>query len=377
MRTMKRLTVLALLAAIAPMAAIAQPVQLDTVLIAESLDLPLFAVAPDGDPRLFVLEQSGRIKIVADGNVLETPFLDLSALVSTGNEQGLLGLAFHPDYASTGRFFVNYTDTAGDTQIVAYTVSGDPNIADPASATTLLGIDQPYANHNGGWLGFGPDGYLYIGTGDGGAGGDPQDRAQNPAELLGKILRIDVNGAAPYAIPPENPFATGGGAPEIFALGARNPWRMAFDGDDLYIADVGQNAWEEINVITTSDAGANLGWNVVEGPACYGDGGCDDAGFVAPVYAYSHADTGGCSVTGGYVYRGAAIPQIAGHYFFADYCTGGVQSFAYANGAAGDVTDWTSQIGGRGLITSFGKDSAGELYYTTIEGGLFRIVPAS
>ncbi len=188
--------------------------------------------------------------------------------------------------------------------------------------------------------------------GDGGSSGDPEDRAQNPNELLGKILRLDVNGAAPYAIPPENPFATGGGAPEVFVLGARNPWRISFDGNDIYVADVGQNAWEEINVITTSDAGANLGWNIVEGPECYRADTCDEAsGFVAPVHSYSHAETGGCSVTGGYVYRGAAIPEIDGHYFFADYCNSRIQSFAYADGAAGEITDWTEQIGQLGNIT--------------------------
>lgn len=354
--------------------AAAQPVELTMQVITENLDLPLFAVAPDGDPRLFILEQSGAIRIVADGNVLEAPFLDLSGSVSTGNEQGLLGLAFHPDYASNGRFFINYTDTAGDTQIVSYSVSSDPNVADAGSAQTLLSVDQPYSNHNGGWLGFGPDGYLYIGMGDGGSSGDPEDRAQNPNELLGKILRLDVNGAAPYAIPPENPFATGGGAPEVFVLGARNPWRISFDGNDIYVADVGQNAWEEINVITTSDAGANLGWNIVEGPECYRADTCDEASFVAPVHSYSHAETGGCSVTGGYVYRGAAIPEIDGHYFFADYCNSRIQSFAYADGAAGEITDWTEQIGQLGNITSFGRDSAGELYITTGEGGLFRLM---
>jgi glucose/arabinose dehydrogenase len=372
-----RLPILAFtaLAALAS-SALAQPVQLGTQVITDTLELPLFAIAPAGDPRLFVVEQGGRIKVIVDGTVLETPFLDLTGAVSGGNEQGLLGLAFHPAYAENGRLFINYTDTEGDTQIVAYTVSADANVVDPASAQTLLTIDQPRANHNGGWLGFGPDGYLYIGMGDGGGGGDPQDRAQNPEELLGKILRIDVDGGSPYAIPPENPFANGGGRPEIFALGARNPWRMAFDGDDLYIADVGQNAWEEINVLTPADAGANMGWNLVEGPDCYGDAACDDAGLTAPVYAYSHAETGGCSVTGGYVYRGAAIPQLNGHYFFADYCNATVRSFAYADGAVGEVTDWTNQIGNLGLVTSFGLDSAGELYMTTAEGSLIKVIPS-
>ena len=244
--------------------------------------------------------------------------------------------------------------------MVGYTASGD--VADPASAAVLFSVDQPRANHNGGWVGFGPDGLLYVGMGDGGGAGDRDRNAQNPGRLLGKMLRIDVNAE--------------GAQPEIFASGVRNPWRNAFDGDDLYIADVGQNAWEEISVIPATTPGANLGWNVTEGPACFRAETCDASGFVAPVHSYSHEETGGCSLTGGYVYRGAAIPEIAGHYFFADFCSGQVESFRYADGAVADLTDWTAQLGGNGPITSFGLDSAGELYYTTIEGGLFRITRA-
>lgn len=355
--------------------AMAQPVTLSARLITDALDQPVFAVAPPADPRLFVVEQTGRIRILADGRLAETPFLDLSDSVSTGGEQGLLGLAFHPDYASNGRFFVNYTDAEGDTRIVAYKVSADPALADPASATELLRIDQPYANHNGGWLGFGPNGYLYVGMGDGGAGGDPENRAQNPEELLGKILRLDVDGAAPYAIPAGNPFAKGGGRPEIFALGVRNPWRPSFDGTDFYIADVGQDGYEEVTVIGADAAGANLGWKVMEGPVCFGADTCEQAGLVPPTYSYSH-DTGGCSITGGYVYRGKAIPELAGQYFFADFCDSRVHSFAYANGRPGDITYWNEQLGPLGGITSFGVDSEGELYITTIEGNLFEVVRA-
>lgn len=350
---------LALFLAFAPVPAFAQPVALTAETVVEGLDLPLYAVSP-GDERLFIVEQVGRIRILAGGQLLETPFLDISGSVSTGGEQGLLGLAFHPNFAENGRFFVNYTDTAGDTQIVGYTVSSDPNLADPDSATALLSIDQPRANHNGGWLGFGPDGRLFVGMGDGGGAGDRQGNAQNPDTLLGKILRLDVDSE--------------GAAPEIFAMGARNPWRMAFDGDDLYVADVGQNAWEEVSVISATEPGANLGWNVMEGPACFREENCDQSGFVAPVHSYSHEETGGCSITGGYVYRGAAIPEIEGHYFYADYCSGRVESFRYADGAATDHIDWTEQLGGRGAVTSFGQDSAGELYFTTTEGGVFRIV---
>lgn len=372
---MRVLATLLLAFAVATPPVAAQPVELTARLVADGLDQPLYATTPPGDARLFVVEQTGRIRVVIAGQVADAPFLDLGGSVSGGGEQGLLGLAFHPDYASNGRFFVNYTDLDGNTRIVGYRVSADPNLADPASATEVLGIDQPYANHNGGWLGFGPDGYLYVGMGDGGAGGDPDGRAQNPHELLGKILRLDVDGAAPYAIPAQNPFAAGGGRPEIFALGVRNPWRPSFDGNDLYIADVGQGAWEEITVISTADAGANLGWDTMEGPACFRARNCEQAGLTLPAHAYSQ-DTGGCSITGGYVYRGKAIPEIAGQYVFADFCDSRVQSFAYADGRAGEVTDWTGQLGGLGAITSFGVDSQGELYITTIEGNLFELVRA-
>ncbi|HEY9010069.1 MAG TPA: PQQ-dependent sugar dehydrogenase [Devosia sp.] len=352
---------LALFLALTPIPAVAQPVTLTAETVVEGLDLPLFATSA-GDERLFIVEQTGRIRILADGKLVDTPFLDISGSVSTGNEQGLLGLAFHPDYSQNGRFFINYTDKAGDTQVVAYTVSSDPNVADPTTALPLFSIDQPRANHNGGWLGFGPDGKLFIATGDGGGAGDPDRNGQNPDVLLGKLLRLDVDAE--------------GAKPEIFALGHRNPWRAAFDGNDLYIADVGQNAWEEVDVISATQPGANLGWNVMEGPDCYRAESCDQSGFVAPVHAYSHEETGGCSITGGYVYRGKAIPEIEGHYFFADYCSGRVESFRYADGAATEHTDWTEQLGGRGAVTSFGLDSAGELYFTTTEGGLFRIVRA-
>lgn len=355
--------------------ALAQPAQIATKLVGSELDMPLFVSAPSGDQRLFVVEQTGKIRILDGGRFLDSPFLDLGGSISAGNEQGLLGLAFHPSYAENGRFFVDYTDTNGDTQIVAYTVSSNPNVADPTTAAVLLSIDQPYSNHNGGWIGFGPDGFLYIGMGDGGAGGDPEQRGQNPNELLGKILRLDVDGAAPYAIPPSNPFANGGGRPEIFALGTRNPWRMSFDGDDIYIADVGQSAIEEIDVITTADAGANLGWSTMEGDSCFRENNCPTEGLVLPIHQYNH-DEGGCSITGGYVYRGKALPALDGHYFFADLCDGKLRSLRYDEGKVSDVTDWSSTIEPLGMVTSFGLDSAGELYITTIEGNLFQLVPA-
>lgn len=368
-----RLAAILLLALSGP--AWAQPVALTARPVAEGLSQPVFVTAPPGDTRLFVVEKTGTIRIVADGAVAPAPFLDISAAVSRGNEQGLLGLAFHPDFARNGRFFIDYTDRAGDTRIVAYRAGAD-GAADPGSARALLRIEQPYANHNGGWLGFGPEGYLYIGTGDGGSGGDPQGNGQNPATLLGKLLRIDVDGGEPYAIPPENPFADGGGAPEVFAFGLRNPWRIAFDGERLFIGDVGQNRWEEVDVLSTADAGANLGWNVMEGERCYQANACDETGKIRPVHVYSHDE--GCSITGGYVYRGKAIPEIAGQYFFGDFCSGKVWSFAADGAVAGSapaVTDWTGMLG-KGQISSFGLDAEGELYITTLEGGVYRVEKA-
>lgn len=370
------------LAALWPAAAFAQSAEIDgvtvtTELVAENLGNPVFLTSPPDDTRLFVVDQAGRILILSEGAVREEPFLDIGDLVSGGGEQGLLGLAFHPRYAENGRFFVDYTDVNGDTQIVEYRASSDPNLADSKSATTLLSIDQPYSNHNGGWIAFGPDGYLYIGMGDGGSGGDPQGNGQNLDSLLGKMLRIDVDGARPYAIPPANPFAKGGGAPEIFLTGLRNPWRNAFDGKDLYIADVGQNAYEEIDVVTIADAGANLGWNTMEGLHCFQPrSGCDETGLVLPIHEYEHPE--GCSITGGYVYRGKAIPEIAGRYFFGDYCSGAVYALRYADGRAGDVVDLSAAgLGSLGSINSFGLDSAGELYILLGDGSVRKIVRAS
>jgi glucose/arabinose dehydrogenase len=229
-------------------------------------------------------------------------------------------------------------------------------------------------NHNGGWLGFGPDGLLYIGTGDGGRGGDPWGNAQNPDGRLGKILRIDVDAARPYAIPPANPFASGGGAPEIFALGLRNPWRAAFDGSDLYIGDVGQGDWEEINILTPASAGANLGWNRTEGPDCFKPSACDQTGLTPPVLVYNHDQ--GCSVTGGYVYRGTAMPALQGRYFFSDFCAGTLMSFRLSDGKATDPVTIPDALNSLGQVTSFGQDAAGELYILTLDGTVVKLVPA-
>ena len=320
---------------------------------------------PDGSGRLFVIEKSGRIRIIQNDQLIETPFLDITDRVgSGGNEQGLLGLAFHPQYAQNGRFFVNYTDKLGDTVLARFQVSSDPNVADPNSEVKILGVDQPFANHNGGGLVFGPDGFLYAGLGDGGSQGDPFGNAQNTGVVLGKILRLNVDSAEPYAVPADNPFGN-----EVWVYGLRNPWRFSFDKltSDLYIGDVGQNTWEEIDFLPAgSPGGTNYGWNFREGAHDYKGGG--PAGMVDPVAEYSHPE-GGCSVTGGYVYRGS-MPEWNGIYLYADYCTGMIWGLIQSDGG------WQSQalFDLDVTITSFGQDSSGELYILSDSGGVFRLV---
>lgn len=360
MPPLRMLTTALAVAACLASPAMAQSVPFDLEVVADGLDSPLYVTAPDGDARTFIVEQTGTIRIIADGAVSDAPFLDVSDLVRAGGERGLLGLAFHPDYAENGRFFVNYTDRDGDTRVVGYTVSDDPDAADPDSAEELFAVDQPRGNHNGGWIGFGPDGLLYIAMGDGGGGGDPQRSGQDPQSLLGKILRVDVDA---------------GSAPEIFATGVRNPWRNAFDGDDFFIADVGQGTWEEINVIGVGDAGANLGWNVMEGPDCFRAESCDQSGMTLPVYSYPTSE--GCSITGGYVYRGEAIPEIEGRYFFADYCLGVVSSLVHGDDGVTDVISYAEAFGSLGPITSFGLDGAGEMHVVTQDGAVRKLVPRS
>jgi glucose/arabinose dehydrogenase len=343
--------------------------------VASGLSQPLYVTAPAGDPRLFIVEQTGRIRIVSGGTLLPAPFIDLSAKLTSGGERGLLSMAFHPNYAANGYFYVYYTDLRGDTKVERYHVGANPNTADPASAQLVLTVAQPYANHNGGLLLFGPDGYLYVGLGDGGSGGDPQGNGQNPAALLGKILRLDVNGAAPYAIPPNNPFVgQAGKRPEIWITGVRNPWRFSFDRDAglLYLADVGQNAWEEVNVTLAGTGGLNFGWNLMEATHCY-TSGCSQQGLTLPALEYSHAD--GCSITGGYVYRGSAIPGLRGHYFYADYCEGWIRSFRWDGSQASDRRSW--DLGSIGNVSSFGEDASHELYVTSSSGKVYRFAPAS
>jgi glucose/arabinose dehydrogenase len=347
--------------------------------VVSGLSAPLYLTAPPGDvSRLFIVEQTGAIRIVKDGALLPTPFLNLSAQIIAGGEQGLLGLAFDPDYATTGRFVVHYTDLAGDTRVSSFQVSADPDRADAATEQLIFTADQPYSNHNGGQILFGPDGYLYLGLGDGGSGNDPEGRGQNLGEPLGSILRFDIRTGSPYSIPPDNPFVAQAGAlPEIWSYGLRNPWRFSFDRatGDLYIADVGQNRVEEVDIAAASAGsgkGANYGWSIMEGSECLSGSTCDQTGLVLPDFEYDHGQ--GCSITGGYVYRGPALPDLQGVYFFGDYCQGWVRSFRFVDGAAIELTDWPALRPG-GPLTSFGEDAAGELYVISSGGGVFKVVP--
>ncbi|HRZ75370.1 MAG TPA: PQQ-dependent sugar dehydrogenase [Flavobacterium sp.] len=338
------------------------------------------AIVNAGDSRLFVVQRGGLIRILnSNGTINTTPFLSLTSIITAGGERGLLGLAFHPDYATNGRFYVNYTRSGdGATVIAKYTVSdSDPNVANSASAEILLTIAQPFQNHNGGSLVFGPDGYLYIGMGDGGDGGDPNNYGQNINSLLGKMLRIDVDSGSSYSIPSTNPYAGATpGANEIWATGMRNPWKFSFDRvtGDLWIADVGQNAIEEINKAASTEAGLNYGWRCYEGNAAYNIDGCGAASnYTFPVAEYTHASTGGCSLTGGYVYTGTTYPNLLNKYLFADYCT---NKIGYISTTGGAIT-WSSNTF-TGNFVSFGEDINGELYIAGISNGtISRIIDTS
>jgi glucose/arabinose dehydrogenase len=356
-----------------------QPLQgLEATLVADGLERPSFAIAPWGDPRLFVLDQPGRVWIVSDGTMDPDPFLDISDRVgSTGLEQGLLGMAFHPGYPDDPRVFLSFTDRDGDSRLVSYRVSPDPDRADPASGVDILAVPQPASNHNGGMILFGPDGYLYLGLGDGGGANDQFGHGQRSDTLLGSILRVDVDAASPYAVPPDNPFAGEAGAAEVWAFGLRNPWRFDIDPVTgvMYVADVGQSTWEEVSVVPSGAVAANLGWSILEGDDCFVAAGCDTAGTLAPAVVYGRDQ--GCSVTGGFVYRGAAIPELAGHYLYSDWCGGWLRSFDVVDGAAVDAADWSDGIGDLGRISSFGRDGFGELYLVATDGRLWRIDPVS
>jgi len=349
--------------------------------VVSGLTRPLYVTnAGDGSNRLFLLEQGGIIWVIEDGTKLDQPFLDVSDLVSQSalgggySEQGLLGIAFHPDYETNGYFFINYTDRSGNTVVARYNVSlSNPSIADAGSAQTIFEISQPFANHNGGHMEFGPDGYLYISLGDGGSANDPLGAGQNPALLLGTLLRLDIDGELPYEIPEDNPFVGDDtGADEVWAYGLRNVWRFSFDAEtgDMYLADVGQNQWEEVNFQPAdSTGGENYGWNVWEATHSFAGGTAE--GHVLPFTEYNHSV--GCSVTGGYVYRGEAIPELEAVYLFSDYCSGRVwASYRDAN------MQWnTNEFLQTGMqVSSFGTDEANELYLIDYSGVLYRIDPA-
>ena len=354
--------------------------------VAEGLAQPTFVTAPQEDARLFIVEKVGRIRVIEDGELRSAPFLNIRRQVLAGgqtSEQGMFALAFHPDYAVNGRFYVHYTARPdGDTRVEEYRASpSNPDRADPATRRTVLKVDQPFRWHNGGMLQFGPDGMLWIGLGDGGVKNDPIGHGQNPQTLLGTILRVDVdaraNGKA-YGIPPDNPFADGGrGKPEVWAYGLRNPWRFDVDPGRglLYIGDVGEFRFEEINIVGTDEPGRNFGWAVREGSACFTESavGCTVKGMTDPTVEYLHDDS--CAVVGGMVYRGQAIPELRGRYFYADFCNGRVRSFRYTRrGRVVERRDWTNQLGQVPLPTSFGVDADGELYITSARGAVHRVV---
>lgn len=327
--------------------------------VASGLSSPLYLTAPAADTRSFIVEQRGTIRILTSAGVATTPFLDIRSKVSCCGERGLLSMAFHPSFATNGYFYVNYTDLTGDTRIERYQAPPTGAQADVNSAFLLLSVQQPASNHNGGHILFGPDGMLYIAMGDGGGAGDPQGNGQNPNSRLGKLLRMDP----------------AGGTPTIWASGLRNPWRIAFDRESglLYVADVGQNAWEEINVVPASRPGVNYGWNVMEGAHCYPASvtNCNTAGLTLPAVEYNHSQ--GCSVTGGFVYRGSRIPSLQGHYFYADYCRGWVRSFRYQNDTVTGQREWT-EFGALGNVLSFGEDSSKELYILSNNGNVYKFV---
>jgi glucose/arabinose dehydrogenase len=351
--------------------------------VASGLSKPVLVTnAHDGSGRLFIVEKTGKIRVMKNGALLPTPLINLTSQVSTGSEQGLLGLAFHPSFKTNGLFYVDFTRLNGDTVIDQYRVSPtNGNVAVLSSVRHIIAIAQPYANHNGGDIVFGPDGYLYIGMGDGGSAGDPGNRAQNVNSLLGKILRINVNGSVgtqQYRIPSGNPYIGRTGRDEIWSLGLRNPWRFSFDRltGALWIGDVGQSNYEEIDRSTVAGSargrGVNFGWRQLEGRHCYNPAtGCNTTGKMMPVVEYTHSE--GCAVTGGFVYRGTAVPSLVGRYVFGDYCSGRI--WTVANGAASPMTK-ALLLDTNMLISSFGEDEHGELYVVDLNGSIYRFAAA-
>jgi glucose/arabinose dehydrogenase len=347
--------------------------------VAAGLDAPVFVAAPPGDARLFVVERTGRVRLIKDGALLAVPALDISARVSTDGERGLFSVAFDPQFATNGYFFVNFTDLTGDVALERFQMSpANADVADPASALRLVTVThRTFSNHNGGRVAFGPDGFLYLSVGDGGGAGDPFGAGQDLNTLLGKLLRIDVSSASaaqPYAIPPSNPFfGQPNRRPEIWAYGLRNPWRFAFDpaASLVYIADVGQGQREEIDVAAASGPGLNYGWSVMEGSLCFNVNPCTSTGLVLPAVEYDTHASGNCAVIGGFVYRGSAIPDLQGSYFYSDLCGGWVRSFRYNGAKVTDQVDWALSTGG---TYSFGEDAQGELYVLSVTNTIYKIV---
>lgn len=357
-----------------PAAFVPGNVNLTFARIARDLSKPVFIThSGDENGRLFIVEQTGRIRVIRKGVLQATPFLDLRSKISNGSERGLLGLAFHPSYRTNGKFYVNYTDKAGATVIAEYYRSATNASRAGTKSKTILRIPQPYANHNGGMIAFGPDGYLYVGMGDGGSGGDPGNRAQNTNLLLGKMLRLNVNSKRAYNIPPSNPYVGRAGHDLVWSIGLRNPWRFSFDraNGDIWIGDVGENRFEEINHVgvLTRGRGANYGWRQVEGNTCFNPAtGCNLSGKTMPVAVYGRS--GGCAVTGGYVYRGATFPDLSGVYLFGDFCSGRI----WGLDAAGPSTQNPVLLADTALmISSFGEDQGGTLYVVDLGGSVYRI----
>jgi len=340
---------------------------LDTELVVKGLLQPIGVTGAPGTSALFVVERHGRIMLVEDGERVATPFLDLRNQLNSGSiEQGLLGLAFHPDYETNGRFYAYWTQKNGDSRLAEFTASS-PTTVDPETMRVILDVDKLAIRHNAGSLAFGPDGLLYVAFGDGGSGGA---NGQDTSNLLGSVVRIDVDGGDPYSIPAGNPFGD-----ELFVYGLRNPWRISVDAKSrlLYIGDVGQDRFEEVNVVSVDDGGGtNFGWRPMEGGECF-DFTCDKDGKTLPTVQYNHDE--GCSISGGLVYRGSAIPELDGHYFYGDWCSGLVRSFRLDDGNVEDEADWTSDLAELGQITSFGVDNDGELHVVNWDGELFKIIP--
>src|SRR6266487_1306628 len=350
---------------------------------------PTFLAAPAGDTgRLFVTERIGRIRLLKHDALQARPFLDIVGKMSSTDENGLYSMAFHPQYGTNGQFYVFFTNLDGDIRVVRYLVSSNPDSADESAADTILAVPHPitgttlpFGNHHGGQLQFGPDGKLYVSLGDGGCCGDPLQNGQRHHTLNAKILRINVDGATGYTVPADNPFVSlpdTSFPPEVWAWGFRNPWRFSFDRatGDLYIADVGDNSWEEVDVAAAPNAaeGLNYGWSIMEGTHCVSGAGCSPTGLTLPVIEYAHTN-GACDVQGGYVYRGSVVTQLTGRYLYADYCANFVRSFTYSGGVATQSRDWPQLApGGGGGIVSFGEDARGELYLMTYGGTVYRIV---